>query len=350
MTELETSALFPRLFQILALAALISASLWILRPFLVPLFWASTVAIATWPILLRAQMILAGKRSLAVLLMTLALLSVFVIPFYFAVITVSENIVRVADLTKSVSSIALAGPPYWLQTIPLIGVRMAQRWKELATAGPTEISNYLTPFARAVALWFIALTGNLGLLFVQFVLTTVIAAIIYANGESAARAALRFAKRLAGAEGQKVAILAAQSVRSVAMGVVVTALLQTLLAGIGLSLVGVPFAAFLTGAIFILAIAQIGPAIILIGAVIWVYTGKGPIWGTSFLIWSFFCSTFDNFLRPFLIKRGADLPLLLVFAGVIGGLFSFGVIGLFIGPVVLAVAYTLLVDWVAEAD
>jgi predicted PurR-regulated permease PerM len=188
------------------------------------------------------------------------------------------------------------------------------------------------------------------LLFVQFLLTAIVAAILYLNGESVARGVLLFAKRLAQAEGEKIAVLAAQSVRSVAMGIVVTALAQTLLAGLGLCIAGVPFAAFFTGIIFILAIAQIGPAIVLIGAVIWVYSAKGGVWGTSFLIWSIFCSTFDNLLRPLLIKRGADLPLLLVFAGVIGGLLSFGVIGLFIGPVVLAVADTLLIDWVTEGD
>jgi len=114
--------------------------------------------------------------------------------------------------------------------------------------------------------------------------------------------------------------------------------------------VGVPFAAFLTALIFVLAIAQIGPAPVLIGAVIWTYSRNGVIWGTGLLVWSIFCGTFDNVVRPMLIKRGADLPQLLIFAGVIGGLIGFGVIGLFIGPVVLAVAYTLLVDWVSEAD
>jgi len=185
-------------------------------------------------------------------------------------------------------------------------------------------------------------------LFVQFALTTIIAALLYANGESVAGAVLRFARRLAESEGEKIVILAVQSVRGVAMGVVVTALAQTALAGLGLSIAGVPFAAFFIGVIFILSIAQIGPALILIGAVIWVYSERGPLWGTGFLIWSIFCSTFDNVLRPLLIKRGADLPLLLIFAGVIGGLLSFGVIGLFIGPVVLAVAYTVLVDWVSQ--
>jgi predicted PurR-regulated permease PerM len=101
---------------------------------------------------------------------------------------------------------------------------------------------------------------------------------------------------------------------------------------------------------FILSVAQIGPARVLIGAVVWVYSRSGALWVTGLLVWAIFCVTFDNVLRPMLIKRGADLPLLLIFAGVIGGLIAFGVIGLFIGPVVLAVAYTLLIDWMSENE
>jgi len=102
--------------------------------------------------------------------------------------------------------------------------------------------------------------------------------------------------------------------------------------------------------VFIFAVAQIGPVLVLIPATIWVYRQSGVVWGTGFLVWALVCATFDNFLRPVLIKRGADLPLLLIFSGVIGGLIAFGVIGLFIGPVVLAVAYTFLVEWVAEGE
>ena len=99
-----------------------------------------------------------------------------------------------------------------------------------------------------------------------------------------------------------------------------------------------------------LCIAQVGPVLGLIPAVIWVYSRSGAVWGTGFLVWAIFCSIIDNVMRPLLIKRGADLPLLLIFTGVIGGLIAFGVIGLFIGPVVLAVAYTLLVAWVSESE
>jgi len=158
----------------------------------------------------------------------------------------------------------------------------------------------------------------------------------------------RFAHRLAGEEGAKAVSLAAQAVRAVALGVVVTAILQSVLVAIGLAIAGVPFAAILTAVTFMLAVAQVGAAPVLIGAVIWVYTVKGGGWGTVFLVWAIFCATFDNLLRPLLIKRGADLPLLLIFGGVVGGLIAFGIVGLFIGPVVLAVAYTLLMDWMPE--
>jgi predicted PurR-regulated permease PerM len=186
------------------------------------------------------------------------------------------------------------------------------------------------------------------LLLVQFLLTVIIAAILYAKGEAVARGAGHFARRLAGSRGENALHLAGQAIRGVALGVVVTAIVQSAAAGLGLFLFGVPFASLLTGAIFMLCVAQIGPGLLLIPAVFWVYATSGAVWGTGFLVWAIVASTFDSVLRPMLIKRGADLPLLLIFAGVIGGLIAFGVIGLFIGPVVLAVAYTLLVDWVSQ--
>jgi predicted PurR-regulated permease PerM len=144
--------------------------------------------------------------------------------------------------------------------------------------------------------------------------------------------------------------LAGQAIRAVALGVVVTAVVQSGLAGIGLAIAGVPFVRILIALMFILGIAQVGAGPVLIAATIWVFAKSGVVWGSGFLVWAIFCGTFDNFLRPLLIKHGADLPLLLIFAGVVGGLIAFGVTGLFIGPVVLAVAYTLLVDWVSEGE
>jgi predicted PurR-regulated permease PerM len=179
-------------------------------------------------------------------------------------------------------------------------------------------------------------------------LTVVIAVILYTRGEAARDAAIRFGSRLAGDRGERVVLLAGQAIRAVALGVVVTALVQTVLAGLGLAVAGVPFAGLLTGVILLLCIAQIGTVVVLVPAVIWLFWNDAQGWGTALAIWTVVVASLDNVLRPLLIRRGADLPLLLIFAGVIGGLLAFGIIGLFVGPVVLAVSYTLYNEWVRE--
>jgi predicted PurR-regulated permease PerM len=334
--------------QLLAVGILIAASVWIFRPFLIATFWAATVAIATWPFLIRAQSWLGGKRGLAVALMLAIFVAIVAAPFYFAITTITDNVEKIAGWSKSLATLPFPRPPAWVHAIPLVGAKLATGWDQLAAAGPQGLSARLAPFAHAVGLWFLRQVGNLGALLVQFLLTVIITGILYANGETAARGVQRFFRRFAGPQGEKAVYLAGQAIRSVALGIVVTAIVQSVLAGIGLAVAGVPFATLLTAVIFVLSVAQIGPAPVLICAVIWVYSKSGVWWGTGLLVWAILCSPLDNFMRPMLIKRGADLPLLLVFVGVIGGLIAFGAIGLFIGPVVLGVAYTLLVDWMSE--
>jgi predicted PurR-regulated permease PerM len=159
---------------------------------------------------------------------------------------------------------------------------------------------------------------------------------------------IRFCRRLAGRRGADAARHAGQAVRGVALGVVVTALVQSLLAGIGLAVAGIPFAAVLTAVVLFLCIAQLGPLLVMAPAVIWLFYTDATAMGVALLVWSVIVGLLDNVLRPVLIRMGADLPMLLIFAGVLGGLFAFGIIGLFVGPVILAVTYTLLREWVGE--
>jgi predicted PurR-regulated permease PerM len=137
-------------------------------------------------------------------------------------------------------------------------------------------------------------------------------------------------------------------VRGVALGVIVTALVQSIIAGIGLWLAGVPRPGLLLGVIFVLSVAQLGPLPVLLPAIIWLYWSGNPVWGTVLIVFALVVAVVDNVLKPVLIRRGVDLPILLIVAGVIGGLIAFGVVGLFIGPVILAVTYTLLESWVRE--
>jgi predicted PurR-regulated permease PerM len=337
------------LLAIVVLSAMILGSIWILRPFLAAVLWATTVVVATWPIMVSLQARLGGRRSLAVAVMTIVLLLGFVFPLSVAIGVVLSNIEVIQAWTANVGSWTLPGPPAWLDGVPFVGQRIATQWQALA-AEPGTVAARLEPYARVIGLFVLGLVGGVAAMAVQFLLIVLVSAILYARGEAAADFVCRFAYRLAGARGERAVGLAGRAIRGVALGIVVTALLQALLAGIGLGVAGVPFAAVLTALIIMLSIAQIGPLPVLVPAVVWLYWRGDAVWGTVLLVWTIVVAAMDNVIRPVLIKKGADLPLLLIFAGVLGGILSFGIIGIFIGPVVLAVTYTLLVDWVQGTE
>jgi predicted PurR-regulated permease PerM len=333
---------------VLFIGVLIGFSFWILRPFLGAMVWATMIVVATWPVMIAVQARMWHKRGLAVTVMTLALLVVLIVPLSLAIGTIVSNANTIAGWAKSLTTFKVPPPPEWVGRLPLIGSKTVQAWEQVAAAGMEEFAAKAAPYAGRVTKWFVAEVGNFGLVFLQCLLTIVLAAVMYANGERAAAGVKRFGRRLAGARGESSIQLAGQAIRGVALGVVVTALAQSVAGGIGLAIVGVPFAAILTAVMFMLAIAQLGPLFVLAPAVIWLYWHGSSGWGTFLLIWTVAVGSMDNFLRPILIKRGANLPLLLIVAGVIGGLTAFGLVGIFVGPVVLAVAYTLLEAWVSE--
>jgi predicted PurR-regulated permease PerM len=333
---------------VLCLAVLIGASVWVLRPFLPALVWATMLVVATWPLMRRVQTALGGSRPLAVLVMTLALLVVFAIPLLLAIGTVVDAAPDLIEWSRTAAGLAVPAPPGWLGKLPLVGVRLAERWEEIAALQRSELSERLAPYVRPAVLWFVGQVGSLGLLFVHVMLTAILAAILYARGESAAAGLTAFFRRLAGPRGEHVVELAGRAIRGVALGVIGTAVLQSALAGLGLAVAGVPYAGVLTALMFLLGVAQVGPVPVLLGAVAWLYWTGVASHAMALLVWTVIVGPIDNVLRPLLIRRGGGLPLLLVFAGVLGGIIAFGIIGLFIGPVVLAVSYTLLVDWIAE--
>lgn len=333
---------------IVFLFALIAASMWILWPFLGALVWATMIVVATWPFLLMLQRRLLGRRWLAVTGMTLLLLAVFVVPFTFAIGALVQNFGEIAGWMTTLSTLTLPQPPDWVGQLPLVGARAAAKWKELAALSREQLVTQLSPFLQEGVRLFAAQVGSLGLLFVQIVLTVIVSAVLYATGEAAATMALRFGNRLAGEQGEQAIRLAGGAIRGVALGVVLTAFIHALLAGIGLAVVGVPFAVMLTAVMFILAVVQVGVVPVLLCAVAWLYWTGNTASGTVLLVWTVLVAPVDNILRPILIKKGADLPLLLIFAGVIGGMLAFGIVGLFVGPVVLAVAYTLFMAWINE--
>jgi len=303
------------------------------------------IVVATWPMLIGLQRKLWGKRGLAVTVMTLGLFLLFAVPIGAAIGSVAGRLGALQS--GGLSNVAVPPPPGWVQKVPMVGTKIDTAWREVST-GQVDLATKIQPYFQTIVAWLGRKAGSFLALMVQLLVIVIAAGILYANGELAATGVRRFAERLAGERGDRVIVLAGQAIRGVALGVVVTAILQTALSGLGLWIFGIPQAAFLTAVIFLFCVAQIGPALIMFPAVIWMYSTGASGRATLFLLWTLVCVTMDNILRPILIKRGADLPLPLVFLGVIGGLIGFGLIGIFVGPVVLAVTYTLLVWWVTE--
>lgn len=333
-------------FTLLFMGIAVIACFWVIQPFIMGFAWASMVVIATWPLMIRIQRWLWGHRSLAVIVMTLLLLLVFIIPVALLVNSLLDNS---APLLALISSGNLRMPTLeWLDNLPLVGDRLYFAYHNLIAGGGTALLSKLQPYIGRTTGFFVAQAGYFGRFMLHLGLMLLFSALLYWRGEQVVRGIRHFAFRLAARRGDAAVLLAAQAIRAVALGVVVTALVQGVLGGIGLAVSGIPYATILTVLMILSCLVQLGPLTVLIPAIIWLYWTGDTTWGTVLLVWSCLVATLDNVLRPMLIRRGADLPLLLILSGVIGGLIAFGMIGLFIGPVVLAVSYRLVSVWIHE--
>lgn len=333
---------------VLLIAALIGASLWILQPFLAALIWAAMIVIATWPLMLTVERKLWHSRGLAATAMTGVILLVIVLPVAFAVSAVVENVDWIVNFAKSLENLATPEAPSWLKELPYVGKTLASRWQQIAAISSEELKSHLLPHAGTLLKWVAGQVGTLGSLLLHLLMTVVIAAALYVKGDAMARTINLLAGRIAGPRGEDSIRLAGQAIRAVAMGVVVSSIVLAAFGWIGLAVAGVPYAALLAAVIFMLNLVQSGPVPVLLPSVFWLYWKGEPGRATALLVWTFLAFALDRFLGPLLIKKSAPVSLLIILPGVIGGLIAFGFIGIFIGPVVLAVASALLTAWAVE--
>jgi predicted PurR-regulated permease PerM len=336
------------LLVIVILSALAAGSFYILRPFIPGLIWATTIVVATWPLMLGLQRRLGNRRWLATTIMLLGLLVVIVLPLYEAISTLALHGGDIMDSIKSLPGYSLPPPPGWVNEIPLAGARITQEWQKLSDAGPGGILATLEPYLTIAARWLLGHAAIVGAFVIHMFITLIISGILYMNGEMAAGFVMRFASRIAKERGTAAIRLTGLAIRAVALGIVVTAITQSALGGIGLWISGVPGAGILTALMLMFCLAQIGPLPPLLGGIIWLFWHDAHVWGVVLIVWTVLVTMLDNVLRPMLIRRGVDLSMLLILSGVLGGMFAFGIVGLFMGPVILAVTYTLLRAWIDE--
>jgi predicted PurR-regulated permease PerM len=332
-------------------AGLVLGILATLRPFATAILFGSILAIALWP--LRRGLVARGVRpGLSAGLLLLLVIVAVVAPL----LAVAPGLVAAAEHGLVVARQALdAAPvaaPDWLRGLPVLGERAAAVWAEVAAA-KGDISRALAPYAAQIQGVVVGLASGLVDSAVQLLLALVVAGMLWTMGDAIADALRDTARRLGGRTGARVLDAAGAAVRSVAYGVVGTALLQAVLMAAGLAIAGVPGAALLGFLTLLFSISQIlGPLVIVTwaGAAWWLWQQGEPGWAAFLAAWgAVLVSGSDNFVRPMLISRGTSMPLSLIILGVFGGFVSFGFLGLFIGPTLLAVGFVLLQAWRGRA-
>jgi predicted PurR-regulated permease PerM len=320
----------------------------IMEPFVVPTVWGLIIAVAAHQGYERLRALVGGHGALAGVLFVLIGLVVLVVP----TVLLSGTLVNgVRDLIEGFDqgTIQVPPPPAGVAAWPLVGEPIHSFWSEAAENLESALLD-IAPQIRAIASWVLGAAAGMGVGLLQFVFAIVIAGVLLANDEAGKRATFAIARRLAGERGVQFADLAEATVRSVTRGILGVAFIQALLAGLGFLVVGVPAAGLWALVCLLLSVVQIGIFPITIPILFYVFAHTEPVTFVLFLIWNLFVGALDNILKPVLLGRGVAVPMAVIFVGAIGGFITSGIIGLFVGSVVLVLGYKLVLAWLYEDD
>lgn len=345
---MASTALGRRVEAIAGLAALAIVALGcfiVLRPFLTALVWALILVFVTWPLFMRIEDLVGGRTNLAAALMTAILAVALVIPMFAVGTGLAENASRLFDQVQALAAEGPPDPPSWLAGVPLVGPQLLEQWREVDSA---RVAETIRGFIRPVSQWALGVAGRLGGGLIELILSVFAAFFFYRDGVVASKRMAAFVERLAGDRAHRLMTVAENTTKGVVYGVIGTSLAQATLAAIGLWVAGIPNWLLLGFVTFFVSIVPPGAPVVWLPATLWLfYTGEYG-WGLFMGIWGFFVvSGIDNFLKPYFISRGSAMPLLLVFLGILGGALAFGFLGVFLGPILLALGYTLLREWSA---
>lgn len=342
-------SLFERIVVLVVVAALTIACLVVVSPFLIPLIWATILTVSTWPVYRRLRDRLGGHRKTAAAAMVLLLFLLLIGPTALLVASFADNARAVGELVGGMDQVRVPGPPAFLTNLPLVGPSIEAFWRG-ATANAGATLEQARPYIGQVTGWLLARGADLTVALIEFLVAIVITGILYVTAEPALATLRRLVGRLGGA-AREVALLdlAGRTIRGVAVGVIGTAIVQGLLASIGFLITGTPAPALLAFLTFLVAVMQLPTAVVLLPVAAWLGL-EGMTWQAAALTaWALaVVNTVDNFVRPYLISQGADLPFLLIFVGVVGGLLTWGFIGIFLGATLLAVSYKLFRNWLED--
>lgn len=318
----------------------------IVKPFIIPIAWGIIIAVGAYPGFLWLRELLGGRKGAAATLVTLLGLVILITPM----VMLSDTLIAGAQgLARGFQegSLAVPPPPDTVKHWPFIGPTVDSFWRQ-ASENLAATAARVAPHLKDVGSYLLATAAGAGYGILQFVIAIVIAGILLAHSEGGTRNAFAIATRLAGARGADFTRLAEATVRSVTRGILGVAIIQSLLAGLGFMVMGIPGAGLWALLCLLLSVIQIGIVPITLPILIYVFSTADTLPAVLFLIWSLFVGTLDNILKPILLGRGVEVPMAVIFIGAIGGFISSGIIGLFVGSVVLVLGYKLLLAWIDE--
>ncbi|MBI3938416.1 MAG: AI-2E family transporter [Betaproteobacteria bacterium] len=334
-----------RYAQTTAVAILVVGCFWVLKPFIAAMLFAAVVCSSTWPAFVRLRSGLGGRPAFAALAMTLLLALVIIVPVALLAVSITDNVQTLVEAAKRALEGGAPQPPEWLVSIPFVGEQLDTYWRRVVESREelTALLRRLIDPTKAVLL---ATGGVLGEGILQLTLATLIGFFFYRDGDALVRVLRASLDKIAGNLAETLLTIVNSTVNSVVYGILGTSLAQAAAAAVGFLVAGVPAAFVLGVATFFLSMIPLGPPLIWGGATVWLLYQDHTAWAVFMALWGFFViSGIDNVVRPYLISRGASLPFILVFLGVLGGVIAFGFIGIFIGPTLLALGYGLLHRW-----
>lgn len=319
----------------------------IVRPFVIPVVWGLIIAIASFPGYQRLRTAWAGRAGLAATAWTMLGLVLLIGPMVLLAGTLVEGAQELATYLAD-GRLPIPPPPESVGTWPVIGPPIAAFWG-LASVNLEAALAQIEPQLKDVGSWLLSAAAGVGFAILQFVFAIILAGVMLAHADGGQRSAHAIATRLIGERGPAYAALAQATIRSVARGILGVALIQSLLAGLGFLAVGLPAAGLLALICLLLSVIQVGVAPVVVPAVIYVFSDADTVTAVVFLVWCAFVTATDNLLKPILLGRGLNVPMVVIFVGAIGGFLASGIIGLFVGSVVLALGYTLFLAWLHQA-
>lgn len=328
-----------------AIAFLVIGCLYVLRPFLAAILFAAAVVISSWPMFVWLLSRMNGRRTVAALTLTLTLLLLVIMPIALVAYNLADDVGLFYEQLKDAVATGHVQPPEWLRSLPLIG-DWVYKYVAHAVSSREQMAEVAQRMLEPARHYLLGGGIVLGVGVAQMSLAAFVAFFLYRDGEALLRAIRVAMDRIIGDSAPRVAQTVSHTVRGVMYGLLGTALAQALVAALGFAIAGVPGVLLLGFGTFVLSLVPVGPPLIWGGAAIWLFNEGQTGWGVFMLVWGLvLISGVDNVVKPMLISRGSHLPFLLVLLGVLGGVIAFGFVGLFIGPVLLAVGYSLMREW-----